>query len=635
MNHLFISFRQFVSRRKMVLPVALVLIFTGAVETAPNPGKSNSGLTGDKNHYVENEILIEYKSGTSAASRYSRANALNARVSSDIGKSSGITRLKLEDGYDVKEALTMARSMPEVEYAQPNYIYHATKAPDDPDYGQLWGMKNTGQTVTGGIYSTNNPGTDGMDLNLEDAWDLITDCSSVTVAVIDTGVKFSHEDLVDNMWSGSSCVDENGADLGGCDGGYDYVNDDTDPVDDNGHGSHVAGIIGAVGNNAKGVTGVCWKAKIMAIKALDSDGSGTTADIVSGIYFALENGAKVINTSLGGESSEDQAYSDAMDAARDGDVVVVAGADNGGSDGVGDNVDGNGDDDDASTSVFPCAFTQDNLVCVAALDQSYALSSFSNYGASSVDVGAPGTNIKSPAKDDFKDMDDFSDCCSDWLFSGDGDWTSTTLFGLNAMTDPSGWGTDYENNKDYIVYKIYDFSNSTSVEMNVKITYSIEVHSSCTYDNFGFVYDTTGAMPENYIGDYTCALPVSDWESRSMTLPSAPGNSNYALGFRLKTNANTTDEGAAIAAFSVISHEPNAYDEFNGTSRASAYVAGIAAMVRAFNPDFTYGETVNAILGGGDETSSLEEKTTTGMAADAYGSLIYINAPTGLSSLVE
>ncbi len=116
------------------------------------------------------------------------------------------------------------------------------------------------------------------------------------VAVIDTGVNYNHEDLADNMWDGSAS--------GYNYHGYDFVNSDYDPMDFNGHGTHVAGIIGAVGNNGKGVTGVCWNVKIMAVRVLNAVGEGTTANIVSGINFAVSRGAKVINMSLGGNLSD-------------------------------------------------------------------------------------------------------------------------------------------------------------------------------------------------------------------------------------------------------------------------------------------------------------------------------------------
>src|SRR5208283_3029626 len=146
------------------------------------------------------------------------------------------------------EALAAYRDDPNVEYVQPNYIYHTTVAPDDTQYGQLWAFRNTGQTVNatiqgeGWIYPTNNPGTAGYDIDIEPAWDHITDCSSVVVAVIDTGINYTQEDLAINMWNGGAAYPNHG---------WNYVNGNNNPMDMNGHGTHVAGIIGAAGNNAR------------------------------------------------------------------------------------------------------------------------------------------------------------------------------------------------------------------------------------------------------------------------------------------------------------------------------------------------------------------------------------------------
>ena len=339
----------------------------------------------------------------------------------------GWAQVKVGTGQTVEAALAAYQNDPNVEYVQPNYLYHTTATPNDPQYGQLWAFKNTGQTVLRHrTYTTNNPGTTGDDMNIEKAWDHITDCSSVVVAVVDTGVNYNQQDLAGNMWNGGATYPNHG---------YNFVDNNNDPMDLNGHGTHVAGIIGAVGNNATGTTGVCWKASIMAVRALDATGSGTTANIIQGINFAVTNGAKVINMSLGGGGAFDRLFSDAIADAQNADVVVVVAAGNDGA-----------NNDSGTTPTYPCNFTQPNLVCVAALDQSYALASFSNYGSTSVDVGAPGTNILSTwAGTKTVITDNFS---TGWTKTSttSGGWTTGTLsvggvptpFLVNPANYPAG-----------------------------------------------------------------------------------------------------------------------------------------------------------------------------------------------------
>src|SRR6266705_2422094 len=219
--------------------------------------------------YVPGEVLVKFKSAAIAQERAATVAALGHTV-------------------------------------QPNYIYHAAAVPNDTQYAQLWAFKNTGQTITTGTYSPTN-GTTGDDMNIEPAWGHITDCSSVVVAVVDSGVNYTQEDLAANMWNGGFNFPNHG---------FDYVDSDNDPMDLNGHGTHVAGIIGAVGNNAKGTTGVCWTASIMAVRVLDATGSGSDVTIIQGIDFAITNSAKVINMSLGHGGPFSQAFSDAITSAQ-------------------------------------------------------------------------------------------------------------------------------------------------------------------------------------------------------------------------------------------------------------------------------------------------------------------------------
>ena len=215
-------------------------------------------------------------------------------------------------------------------------------------------------------------------------WSLTTGSSEVTVAIVDSGVESSHPDLAPNMWSNPGEVPGNGADddsngLIDDSNGWDWVQSDGDPNDENGHGTHVAGIIGARGNNSLGVAGVSWNLKLMPLRVLDAAGSGWTSDVAEAFAYAGQMGADVVNASLAGPSFS-QAMLDAIVSSPDTLFVVAAGNSS-------DNVD--------VTPSFPCVFPPANVLCVAATDQSNQLSSYSSFGSGSVDLAAPGDQIPS------------------------------------------------------------------------------------------------------------------------------------------------------------------------------------------------------------------------------------------------
>src|SRR6267378_2193429 len=225
--------------------------------------------------YVPGEVLVKFKPAAIAQERTASVAALGHTVLAHMERPAW-THVKLAAGQSVTEALAAYQNEPNVEAVQPNYIYHAAAVPTDTQYAQLWAVKNTGQTITTGTYSPTN-GTVGDDMNVEPAWSHITDCSGVVVAVVDSGVNYTQEDLAANMWHGGSSFPNHGK---------DFVDNDLDPMDLDGHGTHVAGIIGAAGNNGRGTTGVCWRANIMAVRVLDAAGSGSDATIIKGIDFA-------------------------------------------------------------------------------------------------------------------------------------------------------------------------------------------------------------------------------------------------------------------------------------------------------------------------------------------------------------
>ena len=280
-----------------------------------------------------------------------------------------------------KELIEKLTRDPDLEFAEPNYRLYADLMPTDPMYGDLWGLNNTGQTG----------GTSDADIDAPEAWDTTTGASSVVIAVVDTGVYTSHVDLNANIWVNPGETPGDGIDNDG-NGYVDDVNgwnffDNNNQLwysasEDN-HGTHVSGTVAATGDNGVGVVGVNWQAQVMVLKFIGPGGSGFTSDAISAIQYATDKGAKVINASWGGGGSS-QALKNAIEACN---CVFAAAAGNGGPDEIGDDTD--------VIPHYPSSFDSDNIIAVAATDHNDQRTVFSNYGATSVDLGAPGLSILS------------------------------------------------------------------------------------------------------------------------------------------------------------------------------------------------------------------------------------------------
>ncbi|MHB8453657.1 MAG: S8 family peptidase [Acidiferrobacterales bacterium] len=611
-------------RNLAVLLGAILLAFSGL---------AGATIIATTAHYVPGEVLVKFKSTVATQGRHATVATMGNILRTDL-KHNWI-RVALGPGQTVAQMVAAYKKDPNVEYAQPNFIYHATSVPNDPQYGNLWAFKNNGQTLNsvtqgeGWIFPTDNPGTPGDDMDVEPAWSHITDCSTVVIAVIDTGVNYNQEDLAANMWNGSG-VNYNGSSI--TNHGYNFVDNNNDPMDLNGHGTHVAGIIGAVGNNGIGTTGVCWKANIMAVRVLDTTGSGTTANIIQGIDFAVANGAKVINMSLGGTGAFDQLFSDAITNAQNNDSVVVVAA---GNDEVDNDISGN--------AHYPCDFTQSNLVCVAALDQKFALANFSDWGATSVAVGAPGTNILSTyAGANTVIQDSFTSGWSMSTTTGSG-WRASSSNGVPLLLDPSNWpyGT-YALNTDDRAYKVFTLGASNAAILNASLYANVLSDggiaiADSTSGGDPFAPPSPAYLWGPYYTDSTPTAPLASDIPISISADiSNCISASCTIGIRMLTGS-TADYGAAFYDFSIetLALDTTSYNTLNGTSMATPEVAGLAAMLRAYNPKDSYADIVNAIKQGGRSVASLAGKTSTGNAIDVMKSLSFINAPTGLSATVH
>lgn len=288
-----------------------------------------------------------------------------------------------------KKSLNSISQMAEVEVVEPNYYQYivrapsaAVRAPSDSNYSSQWGMKNNGQKDSEG-----NKGRAGVDIDIESVWELTLGNPELIVAVIDTGIDSKHSDLSENIYynqkelNGQPEVDDDGNGFVDDISGYNFVDEKPDAFDDHGHGTHCAGVIGAKGNNDYGIAGVNWQIKMMPVKFLSADGSGSTSGAIDSIVYAVDNGAKILSNSWGG-GGESQALKDAIKYSLSKGVLFVAAAGN------------NGENTDSDPH-YPSSYDVANIVSVAALGNTGELADFSNYGLKTVDIAAPGVNILS------------------------------------------------------------------------------------------------------------------------------------------------------------------------------------------------------------------------------------------------
>ena len=345
----------------------------------------------DSSRYDPHSILVRYREDTiGAQGRGIPGNSGLAALPDSARTYSvvpGLQRVTLSEQVTVEDALAAYRSDPAVVYAEPNYHVRVDATPNDADFTELWGLNNTGQTG----------GTFDADIDAPEAWDITTGSGNTIVAVIDTGIDYTHPDLVDNMWvnvaerDGSPFVDDDGNGFVDDIYGYDFANNDPNPMDDHSHGTHVAGTIGAVGNDGSGVVGVNWDVQLMALKFLDSGGGGNIGDAIDALEYAVANGATISNNSWGFNGTFSAALTEAISNARDDGHIFAAAAGNGNFLGIGQN--------NELAPFLPASIPLDNVVSVAALDHDDQIATFSNFGATSVDLGAPGVGILSTVLD--------------------------------------------------------------------------------------------------------------------------------------------------------------------------------------------------------------------------------------------
>ncbi len=325
-------------------------------------------------------ILVKPRAGARRAEIEALYADAGCRLHREYAAMGGLQVLEVDRARTLEKPVENFRRSDLFEYVETDSFVHGTYMPNDPMLGRgtLWNLNNIGL----------NGGSEDADIDALEAWDIQRDASGIIVAVIDSGVRYTHQDLNANMWRNWGEVAGNGKD----DDGNGYVDDrfginaisnSGNPTDAHGHGTHVAGIIGAVPDNGVGCAGVAFRVQIMALRFQDAQLRGTVSDAIQCIDYARANGARIINASWADANDFDsEALRDAIAAARDAGIIFVTAANNQGQ---------NND----NAPMYPANFRLDNMVVVAATDSNDQLADWSNYGPSTVDLAAPGQTVYS------------------------------------------------------------------------------------------------------------------------------------------------------------------------------------------------------------------------------------------------
>jgi subtilisin family serine protease len=588
-----------IASRRAVATAAVVALggsVPAASQAAERPIPAPRGL-------IRGQLIVRFAPRLGRAAERAAAGELGGRLERRLPVP-GLGVLAVPRGQNPRRAARRAAHLPGVRYAEPDQLVDFRVIPNDPLFGRQWALRNTGQRLLA------TKGRAGADIKATPAWDLQVGAPSVIVADVDTGADLNHPDLAANIWVNpgeipGNHIDDDGNGLTDDVNGWDWADSDSVPDDsrsfDQGHGTGVASVIGAVGNNGIGMAGVDWRVSLMPLRA------ATLSDTISAFVYARDQGARVINFSAGFPFYS-QALKDTIDNI--GSVLIVNAADNGGFNGKGDNSDRVPD--------IPCKFESANLICVAASNQRDKMTTFSNFGPRSVDLAAPGENVLGayPPHAISYDLNEFFDQPLGNRFKRGGrhdQWGLTGKLGGSLTDSPKG---DYRNNTNSsITTRPVDLRQRKACEADFFLLHRLQDGPDRL-----LVQASKGHGHWRQLGTFT---GVGEADFHFLRLPKTFNGARHArLRFRLHTNATTRLDGVYLDDLQVTCHTTApTYAFADGTSFAAPQVAGAAGLIFAQLPASSVAEVRARLLNGVDKEPSMAHQLVSGGRLDVNAAL--------------
>ncbi len=606
--------------KKDIRPL-VVLVFFMAVTVSAGAWAADEKRHGDEG-FAACELLVRFHEQVVSADKIQARERVGARVIRTV-PALNVEYWRLPAGMTPADAMEMLSGVRAVDHAEPNYFYSPGQVPDDRDFGRLWYLENTGQRVH------DIAGTPGADISATAAWELETGSPEVVIAVIDSGVAMDHPDLKNNIWSNREEIPENGIDddeNGYVDDvqGWDFVNYDNNPSDyskdlyGDGHGTHVAGIIAAEGNNGIGAAGVMWQARIMPVQIFDlfenSPFNATTLVVLEAVLYAVENGADILNCSFGGPSYSRFLY-EAYEMAGAAGVLVVAAA---GNDGL----------DNDRVPVYPAGYKLDNIISVAATNENDDLAGYSNYGSMSVDLAAPGgsgvvSNIYSttPPERTVIFTDDFESPENPWITDGKYDpWVTVYDKTFNSTVAVDSVGNYHNNAFSYIrTAKPVPAEGFRGLNLRFNVWYALE-------QGYDFLDIGFAGSPDGNYETISTLTGFSQGIEHLVIWSNDAEFDDFYLRFALRADNNVFFDGVYLDDIFLSGikwrFSGDEYGFKSGTSMATPVVAGVAGLVWSAAPALNYAQVRQVMINTVDLLPRLAGKVAAGGRVNARAAVL-------------